>query len=409
MLYTARADFDGTHSPDGAGALNGGGQTRLRLAEGNSRCNSLFTDGLVGWQKGSILEDMKRRQILETILATGTTGLIPESIWASASQTASTDKGPLELYPGAYQIASLFGGRHLFQYLFVGDSVVLFDTGIAPTPNATIFPALKSLGLRPEQITLAITSHADGDHLGGNSSIKQASPRTILACGTADQEMVEDPQVLWDLHYNLLKDDFGVGIDRKPSPEAGPPQKMDLTLQGGERIRIRKDWQLEVLHVPGHSHGHLALYDPDHKAAFISDAVHGRGSPKASGEMALPVTYYYVGAYLSTINFLESLPIETLYTAHLPVMRGGAIRDFMAESRRTVETFDRVLISALKGTPSGLNLSQLIEAIGSAFGDWPKDTLLFSMFAIKGHMDRLEELGKVQLRRSVRPFQWALL
>ena len=314
----------------------------------------------------------------------------------------------MEIYPGAYQIASLFGGRHLFQYLFVGDSIVLFDTGIASTPAATIFPALKSLGLRPEQITLAITSHADGDHLGGNSSIEQASPRTLLACGTADQEMVEDPQVLWDLHYNFLKDDFGVGIDPKPAPEAGNPQKIDLTFEGGEHLRIRKDWQLEVLHVPGHSRGHLALYDADHKTAFISDAVHGRGSPKATGEMALPVTYYYVDAYLSTINFLESLPIETLYTAHLPVMRGSAIRDFMAESRQVVQTFDRVLLSALKVAPSGLSLTQLTEAIGAAFSDWPKDTLMFAMFAIKGHMDRLEDLGKVRLLRASRPFKWAI-
>lgn len=333
---------------------------------------------------------------------------MPDSVWASASRTASADEGPLEIYPGAYQIASLFGGRHLFQYLFVGDSIVLFDTGIASTPAATIFPALERLGLRPEQITLAITSHADGDHLGGNFSIKQASPRTILACGTADQEMVEDPQVLWDLHYNFLKDDFGVGIDPKPAPEAGPPQKIDLTLQGGEHIRIRKGWQLEVLHVPGHSHGHLALYDPDHKTAFISDAVHGRGSPKASGEIALPVTYYYVDAYLSTINFLESLPIETLYTAHFPVMRGSAIREFLAQSRQVVQTFDRVLLSALKGAPSGLNLTQLTEAIGAAFSDWPKDTVMFAMFAIKGHMDRLEDLGKVRLLRASRPLKWAI-
>ena len=357
-------------------------------------------------RKEYFAKSMKRRQILKAILATSTTGLLSESMWASASQAVGADKEPLKIYPGAYQIASLFGGRHLFQYLFIGDSNVLFDTGIASTPAATIFPALKSLGLRPEQITLAITSHADGDHLGGNFSIKQASPHTLLACGTADQEMVEDPQVLWDRHYNFLKADFGVGTDPRPSPEAGNPQKIDLTLQGGERLRIRKDWQLEVLHVPGHSHGHLALYDPDHKAAFISDAVHGRGSPKASGEMALPVTYYYVDAYLSTITFLEHLPIEALYTAHFPVMRGSAIRDFMAESRQTVQTFDRVLLSALKGAPSGRNLEQLIEAIGGAFNDWPKDTLLYSMFAIKGHMDRLEELGNVRLVRDSRPYKW---
>jgi len=41
----------------------------------------------------------------------------------------------MELYPGAYQIQSLFGGRNLFQYLFTGENVVLVDTGIAGTPQ----------------------------------------------------------------------------------------------------------------------------------------------------------------------------------------------------------------------------------------------------------------------------------
>ena len=341
-------------------------------------------------------------------MATGAAGFMPAAMWAGGSAISGTGQEPLELYPGAYQISSLFGGRNLFQYLFVGDATLLFDTGIAPTPRTTILPALDRLGLGAERITIAINSHADGDHQGGNYSLKQASPHMLLACGTADQGMIEDPQVLWDRRYNLLKTDYGVGIDPTPSPDAGKPQKIDLCFEGGERIRIRKDWQLEVLHVPGHSHGHLALYDSDHKTAFIGDALHGRGCPKASGEMALPVTYYYVDAYLSTLNFLEHLPIDTLYTAHFPDMKGGEIRDFIAESRQTVAIFDLVLLSSLKGVASGLDLSHLIEAIGDAFRDWPKDTTLFAMFSIKGHMDRLEECGKVRLMREGRPFKWVL-
>ena len=353
---------------------------------------------------------MQRRQFLEAILATGTAGFVPAAMKMKKgnSRMPPVEQELAELYTGTYQISSLFGGRNLFQYLFVGDATVLFDTGIAPTPHASILPALGRLGLNAERITIAINSHADGDHQGGNYALKQASPRTLLACGTADQEMVEDPQVLWDRRYNLLKADFGVGIDPTPSADAGKPQKIDLCLEGGERIRIRRDWQLEVLHLPGHSHGHLALYDPDHRAAFIGDAAHGRGCPNASGDMALPVTYYYVEAYLSTLNFLENLPIDTLFTAHWPIMRGGEIRDFLGESRQTVRTFDRILLSSLAGAPSGLDLSHLIEKFGNAFSDWPKDTLLFSMFAIKGHMDRLEELGKVRLLREGRPFKWVL-
>ncbi len=336
----------------------------------------------------------------------GAAELLGDALPDGSSAWAAPVGEPRELYPGAYQISSLFGGRNLFQYLLLGDLTVLFDTGIASTPQAAIFPSLEKLGLQPERITLAINSHADGDHEGGNFALKRASPRTLLACGSADQAMIEDPQVLWDLRYNFLKADYDVGIDSTPSPDAGKAQKVDLCFEGNERIRIRSDWQVEVLHVPGHSRGHLALYDRTHRAAFIGDAVHGRGCPTATGGMALPVTYYYVDVYLSTLGLLENLPIDMLCTAHWPTMRGGEIGDFLAESRQTVNTFDKVLLSSLQRNPSGMTMRELIDAIGGAFSEWPKDTLIFAMFAIKGHMDRLEGLGKARLVRDHRPYRW---
>lgn len=351
---------------------------------------------------------MRRRRFLDGMLAAGAAGFLSTELLEGSSTRGATDAEPRELFPGAYQISSRFGGRNLFQYLLVGDSTVLFDMGIARTPAETIFPALEKLGLQPQRITLAIDSHADGDHQGGNYALKGASPHTLLACGVADQAMVEDPQVLWDLRYNFLKADYGVGIDPIPSPDAGRAQKVDLCFEGEERIRIRQDWQVEVLHVPGHSRGHLALHDRAHRAAFIGDAAHGRGCPNADGSMALPVTYYDVEAYLSTLSLIERLPIETLYTAHWPIMQGAEIREFLAESRRTVATVDEVVLSSLRRNPLGLGMRELIDDIGQVFSDWPKDTLIFAMFAIKGHLDRLEDRSKVRLVRDQRPFRWVL-
>jgi glyoxylase-like metal-dependent hydrolase (beta-lactamase superfamily II) len=340
--------------------------------------------------------------------AVETAGLASRANPEASFAQATCSEGPLELYSGAYQLASLFEGRHLSQYLLVGDSTVLFDTGIASTPPTTILPSLEKLGLEPSRIALAINSHPDVDHQGGNYALKQASPRTLLACGAADQEMIEDPQVLYDLRYNFLDADYGVCFDSTPSADAGKAQKVDLCFVGGERIRIRDDWQVEVLHVPGHSCGHLALYDGQHRAAFVGDAVHGRGCPKAAGGMALPVTYYSVDAYLSTLSLLEHLAIDTLFTAHWPPFRGGEIRDFLAESRQTVRTIDEVLLSSVRRNPQGLTMPELINAVGEEFSDWPRDTLVSAAFPIKGHMDRLEGLEKVRLVRDRRPFRWVL-
>lgn len=314
----------------------------------------------------------------------------------------------MELYRNVYQVQSQFGDRNLFQYLFVGDNVVLVDTGIASTPEQVIFPYLDHLKLEPDRVTLAITTHADLDHQGGNDAIKRASPRTSLGCGEADRALVEDPCILFDQRYNFLRKDHEVGFDPNPGPEAGTPRRIDLTFSGGERIRLQDGWDLQVLHVPGHSHGHLALYDPGHKTVFAGDAIHGRGCPKADGELAIPVTYYYVDAYLSTLRFFESLEIDRLYSGHWPTVEGEEVKDFIAESRRMVELFDRVILSNLARERLGLTMKELIDAVAQAVGDWPEDTWSLAMFAVKGHMDRLEEIGKVRRTSEARPVRWQL-
>ena len=312
----------------------------------------------------------------------------------------------MELYPSVYQIQSLYGGRNLFQYLFVGDNVVLVDTGIASTPEATIFPFFDEIKLKPQRLTLSVTTHADLDHQGGNDAIKKISPGTLLSCGEGDRELVENPESLYGQRYNFLKDNHDVGFEGGPSPDAGARRYMDVTFNGGERIHLGENWWLEVLHVPGHSNGHLALYDRTFGALFAGDAVQGRGCPKASGEMAIPVTYYHVDTYLSTIRHFESLPLSVLYTGHWPVMRGEEIQDFFSESRRTVEFVDRVILRSLQKQPSGLTMKELINNVAEAVGDWPDDGVFLAMFPIKGHMDRLEQQGKAKLNRGSHPAKW---
>ncbi len=312
----------------------------------------------------------------------------------------------MEVYKNVHQIQSLYHGRNLFQYLFLGSKIVLVDAGIHETPEKTIFPYLDKLKTKPERLSLVVVTHADLDHQGGNDAIKRASPDTWLSCGVADRAMIEDPYTLNKQRYNFLLPDHDMGMDPEPRPEAGKARSMDICFQGGEQIHLGDDWDLEVLHVPGHSHGHLALYDPKQRAAFVGDAIHGRGCPKATGGMALPVTYYYVDVYLSTLRYFESLALDALYSGHWPIMRGEEIGDFIAESRQMVEFIDRTILAALGRQTAGLTLKELVDTVSNAVGDWPQERQKLAMFPIKGHMDRLEQQAKVRAVRGARPVKW---
>jgi glyoxylase-like metal-dependent hydrolase (beta-lactamase superfamily II) len=314
----------------------------------------------------------------------------------------------IELYPGVIQIQSLFGGRNLFQYLFAGERLLLIDSGVATTPEQAILPAIEQSGKDPSRLTMIITTHPDMDHQGGNAALQHAAPQALFVCGEADRELVEDPRNLYQRRYNYLRDSDGVGFEEQPPATAGAHCRVDAGFRGGERIALANDWILEVLHLPGHSHGHLGLYDPQHKAAFVSDAVHGRGCPKADGSMAIPVTYYYIETYLSTIRHLEKLDLTALYTGHWPIMRGEEIADFLSDSRSTVERLEGRILKAISTHANGLTLKQLINEAREEFPEWPEETQELAMFSIKGHLDLLQEKRKIRVDNRQAPWRWSL-
>lgn len=315
----------------------------------------------------------------------------------------------MELYPGAHQIDSLFkDGRYLYQYLLVGARVVLVDSGVAETPANAIFPYMDKLGVATQRLAMVITTHPDLDHQGGNASIRHSAPQALVACGEADRRLVEDPECLFRERYNFLQPDHGVGMGDRIPPDAGSLCRVDIGFRGGERIALDDGWDLEVLHVPGHSHGHLALYDAAHKTAYVSDAVHGRGCPKADGSMGIPVTYFYIDLYLSTLTYLEHLQLNDLHTGHWPSMHGEEICDFFSDSRKTVEILDRKILRSLEQARAGMTLNELMDAAMEEFPDWPATTRVLSSFPVKGHLDRLLARQQIRLDGGTSPPRWKL-
>lgn len=313
----------------------------------------------------------------------------------------------MEIYPGVHQIASLFGGRNLFQYLFVGERMtVLLDSGIASTPEAAIFPYMQRIGMKPEQLTLAITMHADLDHQGGNAAIRDASRHTLLACHRDDRMLIEDPEALYRLRMNHLDAGCGVHAPEEVKPLAGRATPMDVVFTGGETLRLGPGWELKVWHVPGHSDGHLTLYDEKHHAAFTSDAVHGRANLNADGTMAFAPTYYAVDAYLSTIQFLESMPVEHLFSGHWPNAHGVKVGEFLRDSRLFVEELDDLLPHSLDRHPQGATLAELIDDLAPRMGDWPRNTNWLFMWAVYGHLVRQEQKQRIRRIEAAHPFRW---
>jgi len=307
----------------------------------------------------------------------------------------------MEIFPHVHQIRSGIADRHLFQYLFVGDNVLLLDTGTAATPGDVILPYLKQIGISPERLTMAVNTHADADHHGGNAALKRAAGNVLLACGDADRMVIEDPDRLFALRYNHWMKDHGVGLALMPEATkwvremAGPAHRIDLTLRGGEQIAFEDNRSVRVLHVPGHSNGHLAFYDAKHRSVFVGDALHGSYCPSVNGDPSLPPAYFSILAYLSTVQLIESLEVKWIYSAHWPPYPVERATEFLDECRRFVQMAGAQVRMSLERHPGGLTLRDCMDECGPLLGRWPSANQWLLMYPLHGHLAHLEETGEV--------------
>lgn len=306
----------------------------------------------------------------------------------------------MEIAPGIHLITGYVGIRPLQLYLLRGASCcVLLDTGCAPDPDKFIFPYLRGLGMRPQDLDIVINTHCDMDHCGGNHAVKQANPQVQIYCGEQDRPLIEDPQVMWARRYNAYEANHGICYDpatrRAIFAAMGSAQPVDHTWRRGEILDLGHGWNVEIHHTPGHTAGHIAVFDPRSRTMLSGDAVHGAMYPDVNGNPALCPTYLTIYDYMVTIRHLESLPIECLATCHWPVKRGPAVGDFLRESLAFVRAAEHALLDCLEGHPEGLMLRQLIEAVGPGLGSWPRHVDAELVYAFAGHMANLQSRGLV--------------
>lgn len=277
-----------------------------------------------------------------------------------------------EVAAGIHRIESDLGPRFMAQYVLVGEQrCVLVDTGIAGTPDEALTPALSKLGLEPD---LIVISHADLDHCGGNARMRELYPRALLCCHEHDRRWIESNAAMlaenyrWHELYGL--DELGEAEQRDRLALLGGDAPVDLGLRGGETISTGPARRFEVLHLPGHTSGHIGLWEPRDRVAIIIDAALLDGIYDRAGNRLIPPRYYDAGAYRDTIRRIRALEPELLLTAHYPPMAAAEARDFCDRSLAYV---DAVEAAVRAGVADGeTRLRELTHRVDAELGPFPE-------------------------------------
>jgi glyoxylase-like metal-dependent hydrolase (beta-lactamase superfamily II) len=266
-----------------------------------------------------------------------------------------------EVAPGITRIESVLGPRPFSQYLLRDERSLLVDTGVKETPVEVILPALAWL-----QPDFVLISHADVDHFGGNSAIREAAPAAIFCAHHADVAWIENRELIMRERYGWY-DAYGIGYSEETfawlRDAMGPDTPIDLHLRGGELFRLGPRIAVEILALPGHSPGHVGVWEPSSRTAIVMDAVLGNGLLDTEGNVIHPPPIVDIAGYEASVRLLQRLVPDRLLTAHYDVMEGGEVSRFLDDSLAFVER-------ARQAVPAGdeLPLRELLARADAELG-----------------------------------------
>jgi glyoxylase-like metal-dependent hydrolase (beta-lactamase superfamily II) len=243
----------------------------------------------------------------------------------------------MEIVQGVHQIKVPLPGAvdHMNIYLIEGtQGNLLIDTGF-DTPEAfgALRDALKFSGFGFKDITVIAATHIHPDHYGMVDKLKQMSGARV-ALSDLEAKFIDSrygrTDALLEEVKKLLASNGVPETDLTELAESSLAIKQfvgvvkpDIILKDGDKITVAAS-EFKVILTPGHSPGHICLYEPKRKLLF-------------SGDHVLPDIFPHVGFhpqsgvnplsdFFKSLETLANLEVSFIFPGHGSVFSGFNLR-----------------------------------------------------------------------------------
>lgn len=290
--------------------------------------------------------------------------------------------------------------KNMNSYLITGDRNLLIDTGFREDPcREAMDRQLRELGVDLGKTDIFLT-HLHSDHSGLSTELHRPGCRILISEMDGKSLITHGSNVYWRAKCdNAVRDGFSQEeMERlwgtNPARESAPEIFSDYTyLYGGEELNYG-GYRLHCLLTPGHTPGHLCLYDAEKKLLFSGDHVLFRITSNICRWTEMPDA---LGSYLESLKKIRSLPVKTILPGHRREAGNFCTRVDELRAHHVCRIAETLRI--VREQP-GLNAYQIAGNMtwNIPCSGWAEFPLLQKYFAVGetlSHLDYLEIRGEV--------------
>ena len=278
-----------------------------------------------------------------------------------------------------------------------GNRFLIIDTGMnRPECLEAMQSSLKKLGVDLRQTDFFIT-HVHADHFGLVSELVTNSSKIYF--NHPDAEIIKDPNHWEKLAVSAALNGFPItdlqaAIKKHPGHKYHARGPLDLCLlKEGDVVSIG-DYAFRCVETPGHTKGHMCLYDPNSKIFFSGDHILGDITPNIA---LWSDNYDPLQQYLESLDKINEYDINMVLPGHRNLLHHH--RQRIAELKKHHEVRAKEALSILeKGKQSAYQVaSQMTWDIHcDTWEDFPLPQKWFAAAETLAHLQYLQGQGRVK-------------